>query len=211
MNKVFKVYLSHFAIKLYLVLAAIFYGAAFLIDQEAFISKLWILSLPVLLAPYFEWWAHKYLLHRIVDRKKEPKTFSYMQKLHYQHHWEPNNLETVFAPISAACFVFFLFAPLAFLLLGNQGALLFEAGVISYFLFYEWIHLAHHIPSYKAITSLGKIIRQAHSWHHFKNENYWWGVTNPLGDQFLQTFKNYKEVENSPSAMALGQIKFDNK
>ena len=211
MKKVFKIYFSHFAIKLYLAMAIFFYVAAVMIDYQSITSKLWILGLPIILAPFFEWWAHKYLLHRIVDQKKEPRAYLYMLELHYKHHWEPNNLETVFAPISSALLVFLIFTPIAFLFLGTQGALIFEAGVISYFLFYEWIHLAHHVPSYRALTSFGKSIRQAHSWHHFKNENFWWGVTNPIGDHLLKTFKNYKEVEASPGAMSLGRLKSEDK
>ncbi|AHD05525.1 hypothetical protein ERICI_02230 [Paenibacillus larvae subsp. larvae] len=36
-----------------------------------------------------------------------------------------------------------------------------------------------------------------HLWHHFKNEQYWYGVTNPVFDLTLHTYKDGKEVEKS--------------
>lgn len=206
MNTVFHHFFTHRSIQLYIFL---FFGAiitAFILSPARFTQGLWPILIPILLAPFFEWFAHKYLLHRLTDPLKNPRAHNYMLKLHYQHHWEPGDLHHVFAPISSAFFVFLIFAPVALLTFNLQEFFIFEAGVIGYFLFYEWIHLAHHLPTYRARTRWGKLMRKAHSWHHFKNESFWWGVTNPLGDFLFGTFKEPKEVEASPGARSLGEL-----
>lgn len=210
MKKVFQEYFKHLSIWLYISMAITFFAIAFFINPQSFLEKTWIILIPVFLAPFFEWWAHKYLLHRIVDPITEPRQYQYMLSLHYKHHWNPNNLDDVFAPVSSAFFVFGLFALPAFFIFGFQGFWLFEGATVAYFLFYEWIHLAHHTSSYKPLTKLGKTLKHAHSWHHHKNENFWWGVTNSFGDHIFGTFKNPKEVEVSPNTKTLGDLKVGN-
>jgi hypothetical protein len=206
MKNVFKVYFGHPPIILYYCLGLLTLTGAIWLNPLNFVAQIWILLIPVLLAPFFEWVAHKYLLHRITDPQLHPRGYQYMLKLHYKHHWTPADLHSVFAPVSSAFVVFLILALPAYLVLGLQGFLIFETGVIAYFLYYEWIHLAHHVGTYRPLTRFGRHMRNAHTWHHFKNENYWWGVTNPLGDYLLGTFKEPQEVEKSPSAKSLGDL-----
>ena len=44
-------------------------------------------------------------------------------------------------------------------------------GSIAYYLFYEWVHLAHHTPAYRPRTRRLSIAR-CNMRHHFHNENY---------------------------------------
>ncbi|GIO01507.1 hypothetical protein J5TS2_21750 [Brevibacillus halotolerans] len=44
-----------------------------------------------------------------------------------------------------------------------------------------------------------------HLWHHYKNENYWYGVTNPALDLLFCTYKNEKQVNRSSTARNLEQ------
>ena len=48
-------------------------------------------------------------------------------------------------------------------------------------------------------------MKKVHLWHHFKNENYWFGVTNPGMDHLVGTYQNEKSVELSPTARKLHQ------
>jgi hypothetical protein len=213
MKKVFSEYFSHWPIMLLWGLFLACFGTSYALAPERFFSSLWILLIPVLLAPFYEWVLHKFALHRIVDPDKSPAIYKYMLDLHYSHHWKPADLKVVFAPFSAAISVVVFWAPVSYLVFPDlPSAFIFEGGVIAYFCFYEWIHLAHHMPSYRAITPYGRLIRNSHTWHHHKNENFWWGVTNPLGDYVFGTFKDPKEVEFSPSAKSLGDLqKFSKK
>ena len=64
-----------------------------------------------------------------------------------------------------------------------------------YYLFYEWVHLAHHSVQYKPITKIGKSLKEAHMQHHFHNENYNWGITNLMADYFLETLKCCSKIK----------------
>jgi len=59
------------------------------------------------------------------------------------------------------------------------------------------MHLGHHIPEYNHIWPWSKTLKKVHLFHHFKNENYWWGITNIFGDIILGTYKKHDEVERS--------------
>ena len=39
--------------------------------------------------------------------------------------------------------------------------------------------------------------------NHFKNENYWWGITSALGDDLLHTFPKPQEVSKSETVLDL--------
>lgn len=207
MKKVFSEFFTHAANVYFSLFALGLLVAAVAVSPATILRSLWVVLIPPVLAPFVEWVLHKYALHRIVDPAKDPRGYAYMLKLHYKHHWEPTKIPYVFAPASGPITIFVVFLPLgAAVFRDPQQALLFGFAVVTYFLTYEWLHLAHHIPSYRAITAYGKLIRNAHSWHHYKNENFWWGVSNPLGDYLFGTFKDPKEVEFSPSAKSLDDL-----
>ena len=72
-------------------------------------------------------------------------------------------------------------------------------GSIAYFILYEWMHLGHHIPSYRPLTRYGSYMKKYHQWHHHANENYWWGVTNPLADYLFKTCPTPDQIKRSPT------------
>ena len=50
---------------------------------------------------------------------------------------------------------------------------------------------------------LFRAIWRAHRLHHFKNEEYWFGVTNPAADMVLRTYPDPGTVPTSPTARDL--------
>ena len=74
------------------------------------------------------------------------------------------------------------------------------AGVIALclVLVYEWTHFLIHSP-YRPQSTVYRYIWRAHRLHHFKNENYWFGVTVHLADHVLGTFPDKSEVPTSPT------------
>lgn len=50
-------------------------------------------------------------------------------------------------------------------------------------------------------------MKKVHLLHHFKNENYWFGVTNMMYDKAFGTYKEEKEAEKSETARQLEQRK----
>lgn len=184
MGKVFKVYFGHDSIKFMYVLDALVWG---LILGRGDLGRWWWLVGILALTPFYEWVVHKYILH--ADPRKIPARFQkFWERVHPGHHKEPAHIPTVFAPLVVAIQV-----PLSFFLLGllvfqdlGAGLVLF-AVTQTYYLFYEWMHLAHHLEFYVPRTGWGKALKRNHQLHHFKNENYWWGITNLIGDNILGT------------------------
>ena len=159
----------------------------------------WPLAFTLLIAPWFEWVVHKYFLHkRYFSANKWLQ--EYFDSIHYFHHNDPKIVRFIFAPFPVPLTIPMIFFSIFSILFWD-----WKAGVVggffslSYYMYYEWIHLAHHIDSYTPITKRGKMLKKAHQWHHFKNENFWWGVTSSFGDKTLKTYMNPKEVEKSPT------------
>lgn len=163
------------------------------------LREYWFLVLLLFLAPWFEWIIHKFALH-VRHQSKYPGFQDYLDKIHLYHHQDPKYIPYVYAPFPVP-----LVIPVSFFLVISLLLLSFHAGLaiftftLAYYLYYEWIHLAHHIDSYTPVTKRGKILKKAHQWHHYKNENFWWGVTSSLGDKTLKTWMDPKEVERSPT------------
>ncbi|MBV8638735.1 MAG: fatty acid hydroxylase, partial [Candidatus Eremiobacteraeota bacterium] len=42
-----------------------------------------------------------------------------------------------------------------------------------------------------------KYMKKYHLWHHFKNEHFWFGVTNPTMDYAGITYRNVEAVPRS--------------
>ena len=160
-------------------------------------SKWPLMFLAIIFAPFYEWYAHKFILHKELTTQ-DGWIKKFQIKLHHGHHAEPDNISLQFAPSLAIVslfvqtYIFYSILCLSFL-----NALIPIFSTFLYYLFYEWVHLAHHSKQYKPITSIGRNLKEAHMQHHFHNENYNWGITNLLADYFLKTFKTSKEIPKS--------------
>ncbi|MFD3450522.1 sterol desaturase family protein [Microbacteriaceae bacterium 4G12] len=148
----------------------------------------------------------EYITHRFLFHIKTPKNaflLNLVKRLHYDHHSHPDNLHLLFLPLwytlpnmaiagAAAYFISSSFV------ITNA----FIAGVMIFLLFYEWKHYIAHRPV-TPVSPWGRWMKKVHLWHHFKNENYWYGVTNPVYDWALGTFKDQTKVELSKTARDL--------
>jgi hypothetical protein len=153
--------------------------------------------------PFTEWLIHVFILH-FKPRTLARRTFDpYISRKHRLHHLDPRDVPLIFIPLPT------LFGMLVGggLVLGlafrsAEGAL--TAGVIalSLTLVYEWTHFLIHSP-YRPRSAVYRYVWRAHRLHHFKNENYWFGVTVHLADHVLRTFPDKSEVPTSPTCRTL--------
>lgn len=148
----------------------------------------------------------EYLTHRFIFHLKTPENpflLKFLKRIHYDHHKDPNDLKLLFLPLwyslpnlIVAIFLFYFFA----------GTLIstvsFGLGLILMLLVYEWKHYVAHRPI-KPVTKLGLWVKKTHILHHYKNENYWYGVSTPFVDVLFGTLKNEKDVETSKTAKDL--------
>jgi len=149
--------------------------------------------------PINEWLIHVVMLHWR-PRQLFGRTIDfYLPKTHRRHHADPWNLQWVFIPRH----VHLLVAPLIVLLLvllWPWKALLLT-GLTTYLLLglhYEWVHFLAHIPWCPGIAYYQRRVRE-HRYHHFRNENYWWGVSMGLGDRLLGTAPAVEDTARSGS------------
>lgn len=161
-----------------------------------------LLTVPItLLAGFgFEWRAHKDILHR-----RLPLLGVIYERHELSHHViytdrdmalkSPREMWLILMPPYAIVLVFLtLILPLGIGLtrfFGTNVAMLGVATSMVFFLSYEWLHLAYHLPPEHPIARLGVIalLREHHRRHHeprlMKRWNF--NVTVPLFDWLHRT------------------------
>jgi 4-hydroxysphinganine ceramide fatty acyl 2-hydroxylase len=142
-----------------------------------------------------EYTTHRFLFH--ARPQKADWLLRLQHRLHYDHHIDPQKLELLFLPL-------WFIIPVAVLYFGLYLALTRNAvlslsltfGSIVALTFYEWVHYVAH-TSFTPVTPFGKYMKKYHLWHHFKNEHYWFGVTNPSTDYLGGSYKEHDSVPRS--------------
>ena len=197
---IFNNFFKHHTIRFLIIFSII---SGYLVDHFNLWNKWPLFILVIFLAPFYEWYAHKFILHKQLN-EKDNWLKKFQIKLHHGHHADPDNLDLQFAPFLAIIILFiqtYLFYSI--ILLSFKNALVPIFSTFIYYLFYEWIHLAHHSKNYKPFTNIGKRLKEAHMQHHFHNENFNWGITNLLADYVLGTFKTSKNIFKSSTTKTI--------
>ncbi|MGB1580839.1 MAG: sterol desaturase family protein [Nevskiales bacterium] len=147
--------------------------------------------------PLLEWLIHVHMLHYKPVTLFGRKIDFLLPQTHREHHAEPWKLKRVFIPLH----VFPLVAPA--LILGCYLILptveLATGALAVYFLLalnYEFCHYLAHVRWSPPSEYYRRRVR-LHRYHHFKNENKWWGVSMGLGDILLGTAPKPEEAERS--------------
>jgi hypothetical protein len=149
--------------------------------------------------PFTEWVIHVYVLHVQPGRGRLSDAFDRAAGLaHRLHHQDPYDLRwqfihprvTVGGLVVDAVVVAAFRTPAA--LTGVLTAVLLTT-------MYEWVHFLIHtdVPAKHAPY---KQLHRAHRLHHYRNEGYWLGVTNHLGDRVLGTYPAKDAVPVSATA-----------
>ncbi|MBH8607230.1 sterol desaturase family protein [Thermoactinomyces sp. CICC 10521] len=152
-----------------------------------------------------EYGTHRFLFH--LPPPKHPFLLKLLKRLHYDHHEDPDKLELLFLPLWYSVPQFVLVGSIVYLVTGKIAiTTTFLSGAVLYHLYYEWKHYIAHRPI-KPLTPWGKKLKKYHLLHHFKNEHYWFGVTNPAMDHLFRTFPDESGVEMSRTARKLADKK----
>jgi hypothetical protein len=154
--------------------------------------------------PFLEWLIHVYGLHAkpttVFGRRLDPL----YARRHRMHHRDPRNIPLVFVPLPVLAGFVIVLAAISYFAFGPWPLKLTAFGTMATFLFgYEWSHFLIHSP-YVPRTPVFRVVWRAHILHHYKNEKYWFGVTNPIADHVLRTYPAKESVESSPTARTLG-------
>lgn len=158
-----------------------------------------------------EWVIHRFLLHA-------PDQSFRMRRLktgvgHRQHHLEPTSLGWILLhPVDATVFLVLFSgftATWSLPLLSVAGQPLLPGFASAYTLaalglaHYEWVHLLVH-TRYRPSSRFYSRLARNHRLHHYRNEDYWLGVTSNSGDRLLRTLPADKtDVPLSETARTL--------
>ncbi|MDX1496334.1 MAG: sterol desaturase family protein [Salinisphaeraceae bacterium] len=147
--------------------------------------------------PMLEWLIHVFMLHYKPVTLFGKKIDFLLPQTHREHHAEPWKLKRVFIPLH----VFPLVAPAliiaCYLILPTVE--IATGALAVYFLLalnYEFCHYLAHVRWSPPSAYYRRRVR-LHRYHHFKNENKWWGVSMGLGDILLGTAPKPEETERS--------------
>ncbi|HWF57971.1 MAG TPA: sterol desaturase family protein [Candidatus Dormibacteraeota bacterium] len=154
--------------------------------------------------PFAEWLLHVFVLHlrpRTVAGRRIDPLFA---RRHRMHHRDPRNIPLVFVPLPVLAGFFVVLGAVSGLAFGDHRLGLTAFATMTTFLFaYEWSHYLIHSP-YVPRSPAFRAVWRAHILHHYKNEQYWFGVTNPVADYVLRTHPAKNAVPTSPTARTLG-------
>ncbi|WP_242217533.1 sterol desaturase family protein [Bacillus cereus group sp. BfR-BA-01380] len=165
----------------------------------------WIAAIAVIAGIIF-YTINEYVTHRFLFHLKPPKNpflLKMLKRLHYDHHVYPNDLKLLFLPVWYSLPGFAIYLCIVYGITSNVTLTLsFGIGMIFMLLVYEWKHYIAHRPI-RPLTPYGRWLKKQHTLHHYKNENYWFGVSNLFYDFLFKTYKEVKDVETSETARNL--------
>jgi sterol desaturase/sphingolipid hydroxylase (fatty acid hydroxylase superfamily) len=147
--------------------------------------------------PFLEWFLHVVVLH---VRPHGPVTRALdaaIGRSHRAHHADPTDPDILFLLPRIVVGLAVLLLALAVFLPASTATGALVAGLLA--LGYEWTHYLIHTP-YRPKSTLYKAVYRRHRLHHFRNERYWFGVTNGLADRVLGTNPAKDDVPVSPTA-----------
>jgi 4-hydroxysphinganine ceramide fatty acyl 2-hydroxylase len=175
-------------------------AVAMLIVAGAFAANMASFSLPAAVLGALIFFVSEYTTHRFLFHAK-PSAIAWVLKLqhrlHYDHHIDPPKLELLFLPMWFVVPTILIYYGIYLVVTHDAPvALSLSFGSMCALFYYEWVHYVAHIP-FNPRTPFGRYIKKYHLWHHFKNEHYWFGVTNPSMDYAGGTYRDQETVERS--------------
>lgn len=194
LDESFHEFLRHPAPRLLLGQLAVLGVARGLVAQWTW-ADLVVAAALLMAQPFTEWVIHVTVLHCPADGRLRDKIAGYS---HRRHHEDPKDLRfqfihphVVYGGMVVDLVVLAVFR--------NHAALtgVLMATVLT--LVYEWIHFLIH-TDYAPRHELYRRLHRAHRLHHFRNEQYWLGVTARTGDRVFGTNPKKEDVEVSATA-----------
>lgn len=202
MIKALKIYWSHKPNYFY---AALFAAGIYYVMVSGALAAQWpLVFLLLALVPFIEYFTHKYVLHMPQPQNPDKHRFWALiaNRVHYLHHQDPKKVEHIFAEIWMTLPALFVDTALFWLFtwdLGMTAVLL--TTLVGYFMLYEWTHFIAHYDGYTPKNAYGRFLKKYHLWHHYKNEDYWYGITSPIADWLFAKWPDPHAIPASGMAL----------
>jgi 4-hydroxysphinganine ceramide fatty acyl 2-hydroxylase len=147
-------------------------------QKNTFMSYLLFLISGIISWTFLEYCIHRFLGHL---RKKNPVSTE-----HLMHHSKGNYFAPMYKKIIAAIIVISGLTLLLSVFFNTLSAFMYAFGLGGMYMMYESVHfMFHKIPP---ITYWGRVLRKHHFYHHYKNPNKNFGVTNRFWDRIFRTY-----------------------
>jgi hypothetical protein len=195
-HRAFRVFASHSSSQLIAVFVLLTAALRLSFGQFGWGDAI-VAAIAVAYFPFNEWLIHVFMLH-YKPRKIFGRTIDfYLPVTHRRHHADPWNLQWVFIPRHVHALTAPAIALILWALWPWKGlALTYIVVYLLLGLHYEWVHFLAHIPWCPNNAYYQRRVRE-HRYHHFRNENFWWGVSMGLGDRVLGTAPAVEDVGRS--------------
>lgn len=136
------------------------------------------------------WTLIEYALHRFIFHYHARSTLGrkLVYAAHLSHHENPRGTNQFFSSLLVSLPVAIVFVLLAWIVTGSLHASAYTfAGLAGGYSCYEWLHFqAHHR---RPRLRLFRYLRRYHLLHHYQTPELRYGVTSPLIDLILGTFR----------------------
>ena len=165
-------------------------------------GQLVVVAVVVAAQPFVEWAVHVVVLHARPRRLGPVTVDLYQARKHRAHHADPRDLDILLIPLRGhvAGAVAVVVACLLLPDTGTRLALVLTVAAGS--LAYEWVHFLIH-TDYKPRGAAYRRLYVNHRLHHYRNENFWFGVSRRLGDRALRTCPGRDDVPLSSTCLDL--------
>lgn len=132
------------------------------------------------------WTWLEYALHRWFghDARTRPNAF---ESEHTRHHAEGDYFAATTKKVAIAIVTLVISTGFSSWLVGPVHGLAYAAGLTGFYAFYEFVHRRAH--THRPLNAYGRWLRRHHFAHHFSDPRRNLGVTTPLWDFVLQTWK----------------------
>ena len=201
-----RLFVSHTSPRILLAASALVIAARIAVGRWSLTDAI-VAAVIVGAQPFSEWLIHVYILHVQPGTGRLNDAFDKAAGIaHRLHHQDPYDLRWQFIH-PRVVIGGLVFDATVLAIFRNPPALTGVLAAIVLTAVYEWVHFLIHtdVPAKHAPY---KQLHKAHRLHHYRNENYWLGVTNHLGDRVLRTYPAKDAVPVSPTAVtALAGLK----
>jgi hypothetical protein len=201
LGEAFPIFASHLVPVLIMLITTTLLVARLVVGDWRW-QQLVIVAVVFALQPFIEWTTHVFVLHARPKRVLGRTIDLYVAKKHRRHHEDPRNLEILAMPVAGLITLSLLTAGISTFLPTASDRITLGLVAAVLLLGYEWIHFLIH-TDYKPKSAAYRKLYQGHRLHHFRNENYWFGVSRRFGDQVLGTNPSKNDVPLSPTVKVI--------
>lgn len=136
------------------------------------------------------WTLIEYVLHRFIFHYSPRSAFGkkLVYAAHLSHHENPRATNRLFSSLLVSVPIATPYVLLSWIVTGSmQAASYLFAGLTAGYFCYEWLHFqAHHR---RPRLRIFRYLRKYHLLHHYQTPELRFGVTSPLFDVLLRTFR----------------------